>query len=49
LPLAKLKKYINAYDIKADRAVEKDDLIDAILAAKVSTTHLQSISILNPF
>ncbi|KAF8170676.1 hypothetical protein K438DRAFT_1909294 [Mycena galopus ATCC 62051] len=34
LPLAKLKKYINAYGIKADRAVEKDDLIDAILAAK---------------
>ncbi|KAJ7078053.1 hypothetical protein C8R44DRAFT_825569 [Mycena epipterygia] len=34
LPLAKLKKYINAYNIKADRAVEKDDLIDAILAAK---------------
>ncbi|KAJ7226255.1 hypothetical protein B0H12DRAFT_1149277 [Mycena haematopus] len=34
LPLTKLKKYINAYSIKADRAVEKDDLIDAILAAK---------------
>ncbi|KAJ6589125.1 hypothetical protein B0H19DRAFT_1102987 [Mycena capillaripes] len=34
LPLAKLKKYITAYNIKADRAVEKDDLIDAILAAK---------------
>ncbi|KAJ7512695.1 hypothetical protein B0H11DRAFT_4180 [Mycena galericulata] len=34
LPLAKLKKYINAYNIKTDRAVEKDDLIDAILAAK---------------
>ncbi|KAJ7719191.1 hypothetical protein DFH07DRAFT_859547 [Mycena maculata] len=34
LPLTKLKKYINAYNIKADRAVEKDDLIDAIVAAK---------------
>ncbi|KAF7361249.1 RING-finger domain-containing protein [Mycena sanguinolenta] len=34
LPLAKLKKYISAYNIRADRAVEKDDLIDAILAAK---------------
>ncbi|KAJ7158316.1 hypothetical protein C8R43DRAFT_995499 [Mycena crocata] len=34
LPLAKLKKYITAYNIKADRAVEKDDLIDAILGAK---------------
>ncbi|KAJ7629363.1 hypothetical protein DFH06DRAFT_1225488 [Mycena polygramma] len=34
LPLSKLKKYITAYNIKADRAVEKDDLIDAILTAK---------------
>ncbi|KAJ6627797.1 hypothetical protein B0H10DRAFT_1991925 [Mycena sp. CBHHK59/15] len=34
LPLAKLKKYINAYNIRTDRAVEKDDLIDAIIAAK---------------
>ncbi|KAJ6510392.1 hypothetical protein C8R45DRAFT_1050246 [Mycena sanguinolenta] len=34
LPLAKLKKYISAYNIRADRAVEKDDLIDAILAVK---------------
>ncbi|KAJ7334707.1 hypothetical protein DFH08DRAFT_879168 [Mycena albidolilacea] len=33
MPLAKLKKYINAYGIKADQAVEKDDLIDAIIAA----------------
>jgi hypothetical protein len=36
MPLAKLKKYINAYGIKADQAVEKDDLIDAIIAAIVS-------------
>ncbi|KAK7018583.1 RING-finger domain-containing protein [Favolaschia claudopus] len=34
MALAKLKKYITAYNIKADRAVEKDDLIDAIMAAK---------------
>ncbi|KAJ7211313.1 hypothetical protein GGX14DRAFT_449820 [Mycena pura] len=34
LPLAKLKKHITAYNIKTDRAVEKDDLIDAIIAAK---------------
>ncbi|KAJ7634812.1 hypothetical protein FB45DRAFT_909940 [Roridomyces roridus] len=34
LPLAKIKKYISAYNIKADRAVEKDDLIDAIIHAK---------------
>ncbi|KAJ6595780.1 hypothetical protein DFH09DRAFT_1135617 [Mycena vulgaris] len=42
LPLAKLKKYINAYNIKADRAVEKDDLIDAILAAKEGNGCLSS-------
>ncbi|KAF8182024.1 hypothetical protein BJ912DRAFT_1124664 [Pholiota molesta] len=36
LPLAKLKRYINAYNIRIDRAVEKDDLIDAILAARNS-------------
>lgn len=35
LPLAKLKKYVNAYNIKIDRAVEKDDFIDAILDARV--------------
>jgi hypothetical protein len=34
--LGKLKRYLNAYNIKIDRAVEKDDLIDAILAARVS-------------
>lgn len=36
LSLAKLKKYITAYNINTDRAVEKDDLIDAVIAAKVS-------------
>ncbi|PPQ89236.1 hypothetical protein CVT25_001315 [Psilocybe cyanescens] len=34
MSLAKLKKYINSYNIKIDRAVEKDDLIDAIISAK---------------
>ncbi|PPQ67757.1 hypothetical protein CVT24_002767 [Panaeolus cyanescens] len=34
MPLSKLKKYVTAYNIKIDRAVEKDDLIDGILAAK---------------
>lgn len=36
LPLAKLKKYINTYNIRIERAVEKEDLIDAILAVRVS-------------
>ncbi|TFK49093.1 hypothetical protein OE88DRAFT_466214 [Heliocybe sulcata] len=34
LPLAKLKKYINAYNLKANGAVEKDDLIDVIISAR---------------
>ncbi|KAF8814708.1 hypothetical protein BYT27DRAFT_7081707 [Phlegmacium glaucopus] len=34
LPLAKLKKYVTSYDIKINRAVEKDDIIDGILAAR---------------
>ncbi|PPQ82978.1 hypothetical protein CVT26_005541, partial [Gymnopilus dilepis] len=34
MSLAKLKKYIQAYNIKAGRVVEKDDLIDAILSAR---------------
>jgi hypothetical protein len=32
---AKLKKYADAYNINIDRAVEKDDVIDSILAARV--------------
>lgn len=36
LPLAKLKRYVAAYNIKIDRAVEKEDLIDAMVAARVS-------------
>ncbi|KAF5379132.1 hypothetical protein D9615_005854 [Tricholomella constricta] len=36
LPLSKLKKYVDAYNIKMDRAVEKDDLIDGMLKARNS-------------
>ena len=35
LPLGKLKKYVASYGIRIDRAVEKDDIIDAIVAARV--------------
>ena len=38
LPLGRLKKYVAAYGIRIDRAVEKDDIIDAIVAAKVGFT-----------
>ncbi|KAJ7583650.1 hypothetical protein C8J56DRAFT_1015258 [Mycena floridula] len=34
LPLAKLKKYIAAYNLNSRSAVEKDDLIDAIISAR---------------
>ncbi|CAA7269961.1 unnamed protein product [Cyclocybe aegerita] len=36
LSLSKLRNYINAYGIKTDRVVEKDDLIDAILNARAA-------------
>lgn len=36
LPLGKLKKYADAYNIQIDRAVEKDDIIDGIMGARVS-------------
>ncbi|KAJ2914817.1 hypothetical protein MD484_g5616, partial [Candolleomyces efflorescens] len=42
LPIGRLRKYANAYDIRIDRAVEKDDIIDAIVAARVRVfTHIQ--------
>ncbi|KAJ3709727.1 hypothetical protein C8R42DRAFT_636774 [Lentinula raphanica] len=34
LPLSKLRKYAGAYNIRIDHAVEKDDVIDALLAAR---------------
>ncbi|KAJ8517908.1 hypothetical protein ONZ45_g4922 [Pleurotus djamor] len=34
MPLGKLRKYVNAYNIKVGRVVEKDDLIDRIMMAR---------------
>ncbi|KAJ3916183.1 hypothetical protein F5877DRAFT_91894 [Lentinula edodes] len=34
LPLAKLRKYAGAYNIRIDHAVEKDDVIEALLTAR---------------
>ncbi|THU82603.1 hypothetical protein K435DRAFT_784559 [Dendrothele bispora CBS 962.96] len=34
LPLSKLKKYAAAYDIRIDHAVEKDDVVDVLVAAR---------------
>jgi hypothetical protein len=36
MPMSKLRNYINAYNISTERVVEKDDLIDALLKARVS-------------
>lgn len=35
LPLSKLRKYANAYNIKIDHAVEKEDVIEAVINARV--------------
>lgn len=35
LSLARLKKYVNAYNIRADGVLEKDDLIERIIAIRV--------------
>jgi hypothetical protein len=36
LPLGKLRQYAASYGIATNRAVEKDDIIDAVVAARVS-------------
>lgn len=35
MPMTRLRSYISAYNIRTDRVVEKDDLIDAIVRARV--------------
>jgi hypothetical protein len=35
LSLARLKKYVDAYNIRADGVLEKDDLIEKIIAIRV--------------
>jgi hypothetical protein len=38
LSLARLKRYVDAYNIKADDVLEKDDLIEKIIAIRVCTS-----------
>jgi len=38
LSLARLKKYVDAYNISADGVLEKDDLIERIIAVRVSVS-----------
>ena len=40
LPLSKLRMYANAYNIKIDHAVEKDDVIEAVMSARVGRAEL---------
>jgi len=35
LSLARLKRYVDAYNIKAEGVLEKDDLIEKIIAIRV--------------
>ncbi|KAF9467771.1 hypothetical protein BDZ94DRAFT_1376408 [Collybia nuda] len=42
LSLGKLKKYVDAYNIRIDRAVEKDDLIDGIIGTRTQNGCLPS-------
>lgn len=40
LPLARLKTYLDAYGIRRDGALEKGDLVDTIIAARVRHVYL---------
>jgi hypothetical protein len=42
MSLAKLKKYADAYNININHAVEKDNVIDGILAARVRVSPTSS-------
>ena len=39
LPLGRLRKYVEAYNIKVNGAIEKDDYIDHIISARVRYGH----------
>jgi hypothetical protein len=39
LPLGRLRKYVEAYNIKVNGAIEKDDYIDHMISARVRISH----------
>lgn len=45
LSLARLKRYVDSYNIKADGVLEKDDLIEKIIAIRVraSSNNIASV------
>lgn len=38
LSLGKLKKYADAYNLRSDQIIEKDDLVDMLMSHRVSLT-----------
>ena len=44
-PLSRLRKYVEAYDIQVNGAIEKDDYIDHIIRARVCITNTQLASL----
>jgi hypothetical protein len=38
LPLGKLKKYADAYNLRSDQIIEKDDLVDRLMSYRVRPT-----------
>ena len=44
LPLARLREYVDAYNIKVDRIIEKDDIVLRIMAARVNFVPCTSIT-----
>jgi 5'(3')-deoxyribonucleotidase len=46
LSLARLKRYVDAYNIKADGVLEKDDLIEKIIAIRVCASSNNIASVL---
>jgi hypothetical protein len=47
LSLARLKKYVDAYNIGADGVIEKDDLIERIIAVRVSVSFVSTFIVVD--
>jgi hypothetical protein len=45
MPIARIRSYLDAYGIKPKSAIEKDDLIEAIIDARVRLSILNSIPV----
>ena len=49
LPLSKLVEYANAYNIRIDHVIEKEDVIEAILSVRVCHMTLSQVATLSKF